>query len=193
MAGMQTWLKRLILPALALLLGLYIFSPYRHEKGFRYKLIKHSVVINAPRDSVFRFLGNSANARHWSVFVHHISPLNGNEVPDGQVGSKRRCYCNADETSTQWDEVLTQVEPNVRRQISCYNLVDFAVSTQGLGTEQLYRSLGARQCELSFTLFYLTQEASVLDQLKTAYAAYYVKYIFQQNMDNIKRILENGN
>src|SRR5687768_2023175 len=132
-------LTRVGIAVLLLMAGLYIFSPYRHQVGFAYKLIKHSVLINVAPDSVFRFLGNSANARRWSLYVHHIAPLNANEVPDGTVGSKRRCFCNADETGTQWDEVLTRVVPNEKRQISCYNLVDFAMSTKGLGTEQLYK------------------------------------------------------
>lgn len=175
-----------------LVTGLWLFSPYRHHPGFDYKLVKHSVVINAPADSVFRFLGNSGNAAKWSVYVNHISPLNRQEVPDGKPGSRRRCYCYANEKGTQWDEVITQVEPNKKRQISCYNLVDFWVSTEGLGTEQLYKPLGENKCELTFTVFFLNKRPTFWDEFKTSLAAYRIKSIFAKNMDNIKRMIETG-
>jgi len=177
---------------IVMVLGLMIwFSPYRKHDGFNYKLIKHSVVINASADSVFHFLGNSANATRWSVFVNHISPLNAQEVSDGKIGSKRRCFCNADEKGQQWDEIITEVIPSKKRQLRTYNYVDFPIYADGLGTEQLYKPLGENKCELSFTVFYL-DEPSWTDELKTYFAAYRIKSIFAQNLNNIKRIVETG-
>lgn len=59
-----------------------LVNVYGKKGGFDYKLISHTVEINAPADSVFKFLGNSANAHRWSVFVDHISPLNSDVVKD---------------------------------------------------------------------------------------------------------------
>ena len=72
------WL--LILFAISLSI-IVIASPYGKSEGFDYRLVKHNVHINASPDSVFRFLGNSNNARKWSVFVHHITPLNADSLP----------------------------------------------------------------------------------------------------------------
>src|SRR6187455_1770069 len=77
-------------------------SPYGRSEGFEYRLVKYTVNINTSSDSVFRFLGNSNNARRWSVFVHHISTLNADSLPDGRPGSRRRCYCKEDETGMTW-------------------------------------------------------------------------------------------
>lgn len=45
------------------------------------------------------------------MFVDHISPLNADQVPDGHVGSTRRCFCYANEQGRMWDEMLTEVIP----------------------------------------------------------------------------------
>ena len=54
------------------ILAMVVFSPYKKHNGFDYKLVKHTIVINVSVDSLFRYLGNSNNARNWSVYVHHI-------------------------------------------------------------------------------------------------------------------------
>lgn len=174
------------------LTAMVLFSPYKSYDGFPYKLIKTTVVINAPADSVFRYLGNSENARNWSVFVHHIDALNSDTVPDGQPGSKRRAFCNEDEQGRRWDELTTLVEPNKRRQLITFNYVDFAMTADGLATEQLYAPLNDSTTELSFTLFYLNHDPSWWELLKTHFAAYTVDDIFQRNMANIKRLVETG-
>lgn len=173
-----------------LITAVIIFSPYRSHKGFSYKLIKHSVEINAPVDSVFRFLGNSANAARWSVFVHHIVTLNANEYPDGAVGSRRRCYCYADEKGRQWDELITENIPNQKRQLEIYNLQDFPMTADGLATEQLYEQTAAGKCRLSFTVFFKNHQPSLAEKIKMYIGSYRITSIFKKNMQNIKTIIE---
>jgi hypothetical protein len=177
--------------AIALVLSaLIFFSPYGKQDGFNYKLIISSVEINAPVDSVFSYLGNSANAQDWSVFVDHIVTLNGDSIPDGKPGSRRRAFCNANEQGQRWDELTTVVEPNKRRQLISFDYVDFSMTANGLATEQLYEPLPNGGCKLSFTLFYLSHQPSFIEQLKTYYAAYTVKDIFDKNIANVKKYVE---
>lgn len=168
-----------------LLGGTIWFSPYQYGKPMTY-----SITINAPRELVFKFLGNSTNASRWSVFVNHISTLNPSEVPDGKVGSRRRCFVNADEKGTQWDELITEVVPNEKRQLSIYNLVDFPMVANNLYTQQIYESINENQCRLTFSVFYKKTEPTVFEHLKTYLAAYKICSIFERNMLNIKRIIE---
>jgi uncharacterized protein YndB with AHSA1/START domain len=150
------------------------------------------VDIAVPPDSVFRFLGVSDNARKWSVFVDHITPLNADSVPDGTPGSRRRCFCKPDETGRRWDETITEVVPGKKRQLTIYNLVNFTAASQSLATEQLYRPLEGGGCRLTFTVFFKDAEPSWKETLEMYLAAYTIKSIFARNMDNIKRITETG-
>lgn len=185
------WFFILLIPfAVALIV---IFSPFGNHDGFNYKLVKHTVHINAPVETVFKFLGNSANASRWSVFVDHISPLNADTVTDGKVGSKRRCFCHPDEKGTQWDELITEVVPGKKRQLTIYNMQGFSMSEEGLATEQLYESPGPNTTRLTFTVFYKDKKPGLIGLLKTYLAAYRIKSIFRENMDNIKRLVEQEN
>lgn len=87
--------------------------------------MKHSVEINAPAEKVYNYLGNSAHAGEWSVFVDHITPLNTDSVADGSAGSRRRCFTTAAETGATWDETITQNIPNKKREIIIYNMINF--------------------------------------------------------------------
>lgn len=192
------WKRRIkrffIYTSLILFIAFWIIiwlSPYGYHDGFDYKLIKHTVTINASPDKVFTYLGNSNNAREWSVFVDHIDPL-PNGIKDGEVGSFRRCFCNADEKGTQWDEEITEVDLNKRRQLRIFNLVDFEMTANGLHTEQLYKDLGNGKTELTFTVFYKNHEPSLWEEIKTYIAAYKMTSIFKGNMSNIKKFVEEG-
>ena len=193
---MKSKAKKIVLILLAAIsLGLLIMiitSPFGQQKGFTYKLVIHTTEINAPVDSVYNFLGNSYNAAKWSVFVNHISPLNNDKVQDGFIGCQRRCFKNEDEQGLQWDEEITVAEPNKRRQLTIFNLKDFSLSAEGLATEQIYESISNGKTRLSFTLFYLNGNPSVPDLLKTYFAAFEVKSIYERNMANIKKIIETG-
>lgn len=166
------------------------FSPYRTHEGFPYKVMKHSIEINAPAEKVYEYLGNSANASDWSVFVDHITPLNTDSVPDGAVGSRRRCFVNPDETGTRWDETITENTPNTKRQITIYNMIDFPMRADNLATEQIYKKINDNSTDLTFTVFYLNAKPSFWDELKTHIASYKIISIFKGNMDNIKKIVE---
>ena len=167
-----------------------IFSPYGKHKGFDYKLVKHTIEIDAPVEKVFGFLGNSNNAQRWSVYVHHITPLNADSFPDGTPGGRRRCFQQADEKGIRWDELITIVEKNRRRQLTCYDLKAFPMMADNLATEQIYEELPGGRCRLSFTLFFRDGRSTWLDELKTYLGAYKVKSIYEDNMANIKRIVE---
>lgn len=183
------WFFALVMTAMFLLL---CFSPYGSKEGFSYKLIKESVVVDVSVDSAFRFLGNSDNARRWSVYVDHISTLNSIRTPDGTPGSIRRCFCNKNEKGQRWDELITLVEPNKRRQLTTFNLIDFPMQANGLASEQRYRKISKNRCEITFTLFFANHDPGFWDEFKTYFGAYQVRSIFQQNLKNIKRILETG-
>jgi len=167
-----------------------ISSPYGKSEGFDYRLVKHTVHIDASKDSVFSFLGNSANARKWSVFVHHISPLNDDSIPDGLPGSKRRCYCKADETGTRWDETILEVQPGKRRLLSCYAFIGFPITAEGIATEQIFESNSDGTTDLTFTFFIKDREPSLSEYLKLHIGSYKLHSIFKQNLENIKAICE---
>ncbi|MEW6468327.1 MAG: SRPBCC family protein [Bacteroidota bacterium] len=165
-------------------------SPYGNHKGFEYKLIRHSVEIDAPVEQVYRFLGNSDNVSRWSVYVDHISTLNPDSFTDGTPGSRRRCFCNADESGTRWDELITEVVPYKKRQLTIYNMQGFSLTAENLATEQIYEKLDSARCRITFTVFYKDKKPSFFESVKTYIAAYKIKDIFEENMKNIKRITE---
>lgn len=167
-----------------------IFSPYGKQDGFSYRLVKHTVEIDAPVEKVFSFLGNSNNAKRWSVFVDHITPLNRDSFADGTPGARRRCFQQDDEKGIQWDEVITSVEKNKKRQLVCYALKDFPMSADNLATEQIYEELPGNRSRLTFTLFFYQDRSTWWNELKTYLGAYKVQSVYEQNMANIKRIVE---
>ncbi len=187
-------LKKAIIFSLFIILLLTFFafwlSPYQSHNGFSYKLIKHTVQIDAPITYVFKFLGNSKNASKWSVFVHHITPLNADSVLDGAIGSRRRCFCNANETGTMWDELVTENILNSKRQITIYNLKNFSMTAEHLATEQLYEVIDQNKCKVTFTVFFKDATPTLLENIKIHIGAYRIKTIFEQNMSNIKCIVE---
>ena len=174
---------------LAGIVVLIVFSPYEKNKDGT-KRVTCTVFIDAPVEVVFAYLGNSSNAAQWSVFVHHISTLNDSLIPDGAVGSIRRCFVNADEKGRCWDEETVRVVPNNSRRLTIFNMQDFPMTADHLVTEQLYRKSAENQCELTFTVFYDVENPGLASHLKLYFAAYRIESIFKQNMENIKRNVE---
>jgi uncharacterized protein YndB with AHSA1/START domain len=166
----------------------FIFSPYGTHFRFSYPVIVSTVRIEAPAESVFAYLGNSDNAAEWSVFVDHISPINA--VKDGQVGSVRRCFTQADEKGATWDELITEVVLNKKRQLTIFNLVNFPMTGNNLATEQIYQTTGAKSCTLTFTVFFKDAKPTVFEYFKIKIAAYKIASIFEKNLNNIKQIVE---
>jgi len=188
------WAKRislaLLLIAVAGILAVIGFSPYRNYPGFDGKVVKYTVEINASVDSVYQFLGDSRNASKWSVFVDHITPINADSFADGKQGSRRRCFCKADETGTQWDELITIDEPGIRRQLTIYNLKGFPMTANNLATEQIYEGINYTGCKLTFIVFFKDVKPNWIDAFKLHLAAYKITPIFKGNMNNIKAIME---
>lgn len=175
---------------LLLLLTIWVFSPYGTHPDFDQKLIHESVIIQAPVEQVYVYLGNSDNARHWSTFVDHITPLNPETHSDGTVGAQRRCFKQADEAGIVWDEEILVNEPNRRRQLSVYHLNGFSLQADDLRTEQVFTALDDQRCEVALTLFYAPGTSNWLSEFKMIYAAYTVAPIFRKNLHQIKQLNE---
>jgi uncharacterized protein YndB with AHSA1/START domain len=180
----------LLLFLFLIIAGVVAFSPYGRQKGFSYKLIKHSIDINAPAERVFDFLGNSHNASRWSSFVSHITVLNPDSFTDGTSGSRRRCFRNKNEKGMQWDELIIEAAANKKRQLSIYNLKDFSMTAGHLATEQLYEVIGVNKCRLTFTVFFKDATPTIGEAIKMYIAAYMIEPVFKRNLSNIKRISE---
>ena len=129
------------------------FSPYGKGSLYENRFLHSSIEINATKKNAYEVLGNSNNARKWSVFVHHINTLNSDEITDGSVGSVRRCYQNENELGLQWDEQIIINEINKRRRLSIFNMVGFEMSAENLLTDQVYEDIDGG-CKLTFTLFF---------------------------------------
>ncbi|MEJ2539460.1 MAG: SRPBCC family protein [Gemmatimonadota bacterium] len=168
--------------------GAMAFSPYRSRPGTDPPSILEAVEIEASCPEVHAYLGDSSNARDWSVYVDHITPLNTDQAADGAEGSIRRSFRNADETGMRWDEYFEHVEPGLRR-LTVYNIVG-APSTRGaLVTEQIYEPLGPGRCRLAFSLF-LREDASLGDAVLMRLAAWDIARIFRSNIRNVKAEVE---
>jgi uncharacterized protein YndB with AHSA1/START domain len=166
-------------------------SPYKKHDNLPYKAVVATVEINAAPEKIFAYLGNSANAGKWSVYVDHITPLNNDSIADGLPGSRRRCFQEKDETGIRWDETITASEPNKRRQLIIYDLQNFPMTSKGLSTEQIYVPLdNGTRCRLTFTLFYDTYKPSVWELIKMYVGAWKVRSVFEENIANVKRNLE---
>jgi hypothetical protein len=184
---------RILLAALVIIpLLLWVFSPYKSHTNIPYKAIAVWQDINASPERVFEYLGHSEHASDWSVFVDHINTLNADSFSDGTVGCRRRCFKDSDEKGLQWDETITVVEPQKRRQLNIYNMVGFSIKAEGLLTEQRYVPIdGGKKCRLVLTLFY-KDSPGIWDLIKTHISAWRVHGIFEQNLANIKKEIESG-
>ena len=174
------------------LVVMVLLSPYGEGNLYNHRYLESSIKIKESKKHAFSVLGNSNNARKWSVFVHHISTLNPNKTTDGSVGSIRRCYQNEDESGLQWDEKIIINEINKRRRLSIFNMVHFDMSADYLMTDQIYED-SKNGCKLTFTIFFdSTKEISLIDELKMYFAAYTAQRIFEKNLINIKHLIEEG-
>ena len=155
------------------------------------KPIKTTIEINAPAEKVFLYLGNSNHAQEWSIFVHHITPLNSDTIPDGQIGSKRRCFKKANENGLQWDETITEIIYGQKRELVCYNYRRFFLTVPNLATEQIYVNTDSTSSLLSFTCFMKNYQPRAWQAFKFELARPIVRYVFRRNLRNIKKIIEN--
>jgi uncharacterized protein YndB with AHSA1/START domain len=155
------------------------------------KSVEESIVIEAPLQEVWKYLSDSQQAKNWSVFFHHISPLPG--ISDGQPGSLRRCFKYQDETGGRWDEMTIQTIPNKKREIVTFNLQAFGhhflLKNQYIFVRQLYQSLGTNQTLLTFQT-QRSQKANIKTRISFGFSKSDVRDIFQKNLINIKSNLE---
>ncbi len=174
----------------AILLLMIFFSPYKNHDGFEEKLILERIEIDVPVEKAYHYLGNSENAREWSSFVHHITPLNSEFYQDGTEGSIRRCFQYKNEEGKIWDEETVIVENNKRRRLRIFNLQGFSLTADHLLTEQVYLSVNDNKCQVALTLFFESGMNSWISTLKMYYSAYTVSSIFKANLENIKKLNE---
>lgn len=160
------------------------FSPTSINSQGEFKVYK-TININKPITTVYEYMGNSENAKIWSVYVDHIDLLSGE---DGKVGCKRRCFKDSSEKGIQWDEEILEIIPNKKRVLSIYNGKHFPVYSEHLITEQLYTG-DDNNCELSLILT-LKGNQSFWENFKFKFASFVVKNVFKNNLNNIKKDLE---
>ena len=166
---------------------LIAFSPFK-KNGSEYAL-EVGIEINCPPSKAFEYLGNSEHASQWSAFVDHISPLNEDVIPDGSLGSIRRCFRKSNEDGMIWDEEIITYHSDSLRTLSIYNLQGFFISTTHLYTKQKYTPT-SKGTHLIFGLYKKLDETKWLDVLKLKITGHYIKYIFNKNLRGIKSKIE---
>jgi len=173
--------------ALGGILSMVTLSPLKMYEDYKWPMIKASTIIDAEPCEVFEYLGNSNNAKNWSVFVDHITLLNGR---DGELGSIRRCFKDEAEQKEKWDEETVLSEFCKKRRLTVYDLKNFRIKAKGLLTEQLYERIEGSKCKLSFTLFLEAEQNYFWPLLKLHFFSFEIENIFQKNLNQIKQILE---
>jgi hypothetical protein len=175
--------------ALALAIG---FSPFSKNYDNGEWEMEVSIAIDANTDSVYTYLSNSANASVWSSYIHHITPLNSDSILDGETGSVRRCFKNENEEGIVWDEKILQIQksPTFYRELSVYNLHNFALQTDNLVTRQIYKELNKNETQLTFGLYKTVDYINIIDVLKMKLSGHYISYLFNKNLANIKSEIE---
>ncbi|HEV2132411.1 MAG TPA: SRPBCC family protein, partial [Longimicrobiaceae bacterium] len=151
--------------------------------------IAESVTIEAPVEEVWSYLGDSGNARQWSVFFHHIAPL---DSLDGRLGAERRCFRNPDRSGIRWDETVIALVPHRERRIHVYNLAGFALpraDRSEFETRQLYERPSPGTTRLTFTAE-LREPRDLLTRLLFRLTRSETERIFRRNLANIKAAVE---
>jgi hypothetical protein len=191
---------------LALAVGLIVKSPYQRHPGTGHRMLSQGVDIAAAADSVFLFLGDTADAGRWSVYIDAIKPLNADSVTPWAPGSRFRCFVrkgrNAGKEGTDgkersWDEIVREAVPGRRRSLVLYGFAGFSAAPDSLTLEQVFtplkdadgREVGASR--LDFNL-YFTREPGWKETLQMFFAAYSIQGIFSRDLAAVKRVLETG-
>jgi len=179
--------RPLAIGSLSLLVALGVLFAFAQRRC----VVAETVVIDAPSEDAWAYIGDSGNARQWSVFFSHITPLAGTP-PDGTVGSVRRCFRRPDESGITWDEELTEVVPLERRTIRVFNLRGFRVpgakATQFI-TAQTYVRLGPRRTRVTFSCW-LDRPNDALHRVIFWKSHWETAHIFRVNLANIKAAVE---
>ena len=180
---------------LALAAGLIVKSPYQRQPGAAFRMLSHGVDIAAAADSVFLFLGDTAQAGRWSVFVDEFRPLNADSVAPWGAGSRFRCFVRKEGKERSWDETVLEAIPGRKRSLVLYGFAGFSAAPDSLSLEQVItplldaegREVGASH--LAFRL-YFTGAPGWKETLQMFFAAYSIRAIFSRDLENVKRLLE---
>lgn len=183
------WLVAIFIVASVVMI---IISPYGKHEGFSQKVVKTTIEIDKPIEEVYKYLGNSANASNWSVYVDHITPLNSDSFPDGAVGSRRRVFCNENEEGRRWDELISENVKHEKRELELYNYHDFPMTANNLATGQKYEAISENKTLLTFSVYFKNYEPSWIELYKMYLGSFWIKDIFDKNMKNIKMYVEKG-
>jgi Polyketide cyclase / dehydrase and lipid transport len=186
-ASVGTMSRRHLIAAVTLLAALGVLFALSQRRC----VVAESVVIEAPCEDAWTYIGNSSNARQWSVFFSHITPLAGTP-PDGTVGAVRRCFRRPDEAGITWDEELVEVVPLERRTIHVFNLRGFR-APRAVGTEfvttQTYERLDPRQTRVTFSCW-LDRPKDAIQRVIFWKSHWETARIFRVNLENIKAAVE---
>jgi uncharacterized protein YndB with AHSA1/START domain len=153
--------------------------------------LSEGIVIEAPVEAVWSYISDSDNAREWSVYFHHISPLSG--IADGEMGSVRRCFRNATETDgVWWDEVVLEVQPHRYRRILAYNAHGFQAAHLNAGefyVHQHVERLDSARTRLTFAAEQL-RPAGMVNRLRFLHPARVGRVTFRHNLEDIASAVE---
>lgn len=163
--------------------------------------ISHTVDIDAPLREVWEYGSDSTRAAEWSVYFHHITPETAPDRPaDGEVGAFRRCFRDAEERGTRWDETTEAVDVLRQRTIRTFNLVGFPVwglpRAQEYEVFQDYEELTPAHTRLTFrSRLVRPRGLAVLLAWPLVKTAYLVgtpagQEMFVVNLENIKAAVE---
>lgn len=171
------------------LLGI-IFSPFCKNERNGFTMVDVGIEIYVPIDTLYHYLGNSENAKIWSSYVDHIDCLNPEEFNDGDIGSIRRCFQHSDNTGHIWDEKIIDKKQPTMRKLSIYNPQNFDAWVENLETTQTYFAVNDSTTQLHFSLYFKDNNYSMWESVKMSFAAYKIKSIFVENLENIKKDVE---
>ncbi len=154
------------------------------------KETSYSVVVEAPVEKVWAYVSKSDHAKDWSVYFSHISALPG--IKDGEIGSVRRCFRQADERGPTWDEEVVEVISEKYRQIRTYNLQNFPeknASVVQFRVHQRFEVLSPTQTKLTFATELIGPWTWDVIQEGLAARSETLR-IFEKNLINIKSHIE---
>ncbi len=164
--------------------------------------VSHAVAIDAPVEVVWEYGSDSTRAKDWSVFFHHITPVEGKDKPaDGTVGAYRICYRNEDERGMRWDETTEAIRKHQHREIRTFNLQGFPFGPIGTAQEyevhQDYDALSSDRTRLRFRSKLVRREGianllawPVVKGVYVILARPAGQQVFVWNLENIKAAIE---
>jgi hypothetical protein len=150
---------------------------------------EHTIIVDAPVEELWAYASDSTQAVRWSIYFHHITPMDG---PDGELGSTRRCFRQVDEAGVRWDEEVIDLVRLRRRRMRVYNLRGFSwpgTELQEMVVDQVFEDLGGGRSSLTFRTW-LRGPDDVNARASWRLTRGEVERIFARNLENIGRAVE---